>query len=84
MADVDHRYTAVLGPIKMEVIDLSDVDDADTVASILARPTHAVAISMVDDNNTIGVVQVGVSGKTLTLNNSNLSASDLLVLVFGF
>ena len=84
MADVDHRYTAVLGPIKMEVLDLSDVDDADTVSSLLATPQNAIAISMVDDNNTIGVIQVGVSGKTLTLNNSNLTASDVLVLVFGF
>lgn len=84
MATVGSQIITVLGPIKLEVINLSAVDDADTVATRIANPSFAVAISTVDDNNTIGVIQVGISGKTLTLNNSNLSSSTVVVLVFGF
>ena len=83
-ATVDRRWTAVLGPVKMEVMDISDAGDGETVSSLLANPQEAICISKVDDNNTIGVVNVGVSGKTLTLNHSGLSASDLLVIVFGY
>ncbi len=84
MATVTTQIITVQGPIKLEIISLSAVDDGDTVSTRIQRPDFAFAVSTVDDNNTIGVIQVGISGKTLTLNNSNLSSSTVVVLVFGF
>jgi hypothetical protein len=84
MATVSDQIITVLGPIKLEVINLTAVDDGDTVSTRIQRPSFAVAFSTVDDNNTIGVIQAGISDKTLTLNNSGLSSSTVVVLVFGF
>jgi hypothetical protein len=84
MATVTNQIITVQGPIKLEIINLSDVTDGDTVSTRIQRPDFALAVSTVDDNNTIGVIQVGISDKTLTLNNSGLSSSTVVVLVFGF
>ena len=92
----EERYVVALGPIKMEVIHLAGtvnvsdgttqtgVDDADTVISVLQRPLFAIG-SVTSDAVTINLsTNIAISGKTLTVNNANIAADNLAVLVFGF
>lgn len=84
MADVDNRHVVALGPIKMEALNLSDVDDADTVTSLLQRPIWAMGVPGTDTASVTVAVNITISGKTLTINQSELSGEILNVLVFGF
>lgn len=85
MATVDNRFTAVLGPIKQEILNLSAVNDADTVESRLQRPLFAVAVNTTDTDAITVAVGVSISGKTLTLNSVDFGGTETaVVLVFGF
>ena len=84
MATVSNRYTAALGPIKLEILNLTAVEDADTVSTNMGRPVFALGVNNSDTQTTSAALNVGISGKTLTINNANLSSSEVNVLVFGF
>ena len=82
---INNRFVTVLGPVKMEVANIASVDDNDTFASLLQNPLFAVFIdNEVDVNGGGQTGGVSISGKTLTFNNTNLSADDGVLLVFGF
>ena len=102
LPSVEGRFITSLGPIKLEVLNLSGtltvadsagnpssttqtgVDDADTVKSLLQRPLFALG-SIVSDAVTISQsFNVGISGKTLTINATDLAADNIVILVFGF
>jgi len=85
MATVANRFTAVLGPIKMEVLNLTAVTTADTVTTLMQRPLFAIGVQ--NSGTAAATTQVGVaiSGKTLTLTSSDFAGAAVLnVLVFGF
>jgi hypothetical protein len=84
MATVTNRYSAVLGPIKMEILNLTAVTDEDTVTTLMQGPVFAIAVPGTDAAAISVAINVGVSGKTLTINSSDLSAEIVNVLVFGF
>ena len=84
MATVSNRYVAVLGPIKMEVLHLTAVTDADTVTSNLQRPLFAVAVPGTDTATISVAINAAISGRTITINSADLSAEIVDVLVFGF
>jgi len=84
MATIDNSYILALGPIKAEVFDLSAVTDADTVTARLQRPTFGFALNVTDGENTALAIGVSISGRTITLNNSSLSSSDVVLVLFGF
>jgi hypothetical protein len=85
MATVANRYTAVLGPIKMEILNLSAITDADTVTSQLQNPSFALGVNTTDGETTSAAFNPAISGRTITLNNANFTGSTTAVLlVFGF
>jgi hypothetical protein len=84
MATVSNRHIAALGPVKLEAINVTDVDDAETVTTLIQRPVWAIGVNNTDADTTSAALNVSISGKTLTINNANLSASEVNILVFGF
>lgn len=84
MATVANRFTGVLGPFKMEVLNLTGVSDQDTVTTNMQNPKFALGVNNTDNDTTSAALNVTISGKTLTINNANLSSSTVNVLVFGF
>lgn len=80
----DNNYVVVLGPIKLEIAQVSSVDDGDTYVTTLQNPSFACYIETTDTNADANSVNIGISGRTLTFNNSTLSADTGVVLVFGF
>ena len=84
MATISNRFVVALGPIKMEILNLTSVTDADTVSSLLVRPLFAMAVKNTDEASS-NETNVSISSKTLTLNNADLGGTDEVnVLVFGF
>lgn len=84
MATVTNRYVVPLGPVKMEILNLTAVTDADTVTSLLQRPVWAMAVPGTDAAAKTVACTVAISGKTLTINDAELAAETVNVLVFGF
>ena len=85
MATIDDTYMAVLGPIKMEVFNLSAVTDADTVVSQLQRPVFGYGVMTSDASPMTAAINPSISGRTVTINSADLDGDDSMVLVlFGF
>ena len=84
MATIANQVIAVLGPIKMEIINLTAVTDADTVTSSIQRPDFGFFVPTTDDNTPAEKVSVDISGRTVTLNNDDLSADTGVLILFGF
>jgi hypothetical protein len=85
MATVTNRHIAALGPVKLEALNLTACTDADTVTTLIQRPVWAIGVNNTDTETTSAAMNISISGKTLTLNNANLTGSSVVnVLVFGF
>ena len=85
MATVSNRALCALGPIKMEILNLTAVTTADTVTTLMQRPVFAMGVQ--NSGTAAATTQLGVaiSGKTLTLTSSDFAgAATVNVLVFGF
>ena len=84
---VNRRYTAALGPVKMELIECtapSSPDNPDTVDSLLGNPSSVtVASRNTDIGNTADPSSATVSGKTVTVHDMTASRT-YLVTVVGF
>lgn len=83
MATVSNRYVTALGPIKMEVMFLTDVTTADTVTTLIQNPSNAIFQSDGTGGATVAP-KASVSGKTVTLTQTALSAGAGTLIVFGF
>jgi hypothetical protein len=84
MATVAKRYILPLGPVKIEVINITAITDADTVTSSIQRPDFGLFVQGEDAGNTQLATNVSISGRTVTLNNGNFSSSTGVLLLFGF
>lgn len=85
MATVANRHIAALGPIKVEILNLTSVSDADTVTTLIQNPSFAMGVNNTDTETTSAALNVSISSKTLTINNANLTGSSVVnILVFGF
>jgi len=85
MATVNKRHTVVLGPVKAEILNLTAVSDTDTVSTLIQNPEFAVGVNNTDGETTSAALNVSISGKTLTINNANLTgSSEVNVIVVGF
>jgi len=84
MATVGFKKKASLGPVLVEVVNLTGVTDQDTYTTIMQRPLFAMAVEQGADANS--TVQAAVSGRTVTLHNqtAGAAAGDIALLVFGF
>lgn len=89
-----NRTMAVLGPIKMEIANLSGTNDtdtagvtqtgvstADTFVSNLQRPLFAIMVGNVE--NVDGWL-TAISGRTVTMTNAGQTTAAAHLLVFGF
>lgn len=84
MATVSTQKITSLGPIKMEVVQLTSVTDQDTFVTLIQNPQFAVATEYgTDANNT---VQAAISSRTVTIHNPTTGGGSgkVAVLVFGF
>jgi len=68
----------------MEILHLTAVTDADTVSSQLQRPLFAIATPGTDTAAIAVAINAAISGRTITINSSDLSSEIVDVLVFGF
>ena len=84
-ATVVNSFVTVLGPIKMEVANLSSVDSTDTYTTTIQRPLFAffVTTSATVAANDVGNL-VEISGRVITITNAGLSAETGVLMVFGF
>lgn len=74
------QYMTVQGPIKVEYISATFASSADTVASTMQRPIMALAVTNADG----GGAATAISGKTITVTDSGISASVVNLIVVGF
>ena len=54
------------------------------MTTLMQRPIFAFGVPGTDTASVTVATQIGVSGKTLTINQSELSSEILDVMVFGF
>jgi hypothetical protein len=84
MATIDNSFVAVEGPKKKEVLSLSDVTDADTVTSTLQNPEFGFFVPTTDTASVTVAINVGISGRTITINSSELAAETGILTLYGF
>lgn len=77
----DRSLIAALGPMKMELVQLTSVSDGETYASKLANPTLALVFPAADAGGTSTNPSATVSGKTVTINDPPVTS--LTLLIFG-
>ena len=84
MATVSNRALCALGPIKMEVVYLTAVTDADTFTTLMQRPVFALCSET--NTNDASTAQAAISGKTVTVHNPTTGSGNgkVAVAVFGF
>lgn len=82
-ATVNNRFVAALGPIKMEILNVT-ASDTNTVTTVIQRPLLALAVNNQDNDAATAPVNASISGKTITLNSTDISSSVVNLLVFGF
>lgn len=83
MATISNRFLTVQGPVKMEILNLTAVNNGDTVTTNMARPLFAMAV----DNIAAGTVNpsTAISGKTITITSTGYAGAGVCnILVFGF
>jgi hypothetical protein len=78
-------FVAVLGPMKMEVANLSSVDDGDTYTTTIQNPSFGY---FVPTSATVAATDVGsaisISGRVVTITNAALVAETGVLTIFGF
>ena len=81
---VANRFLSALGPIKMEILNLTGIATGDTVTTNMANPQFALGVDNTTGALTINT-RVTLSGKTLTITNTSYAGAGVCnVLVFGF
>ncbi len=78
----DVSYIGVLGPFKMEVINITGAANGDTVVSKLANPSFAVCLPT-EDLNTDTHPSAALSTKTVTIHDPPSANGNVVVIVFG-
>lgn len=78
---VDKAIIAVLGPIKLEIVELTAVSDGDTFTSRLQNPRFALAFNDGDASGNNGI-SAAVSGRTVTIHDPDITT--VVAFVVGF
>ena len=76
----DKALIAVLGPIKLEIVPLTDVSDGDSFTSRLQSPLYADAFNDGDAGGS-NSLSASVSGRTVTIHDPDLTS--VVALVWG-
>lgn len=82
-ATLNKRWVVALGPVKMEFQNLT-VTDGETASTLIQNPQYAVAVVNTDDLTADKPCSTSISGKTITINNDDLSDSEVNMLIFGY
>jgi hypothetical protein len=86
-ATVATQKICALGPIKMEVLNLTGTTNADTFTTLIQNPQFAMASEQgANTASTVAIVLTGSGSKVGTIRQQTASggAGNLTVLVFGF
>lgn len=84
-ATVGDQIVVPLGPIKLEIIHLNDVTDAETVETKIQNPSFGFGVVYSDASPMTAAINPSISGKTITVNSTDLDGDDdLVLLIFGF
>lgn len=78
----DRSLILALGPLKVEVVQISSANDGDTYDSKLANPTFALFLPDGDMGGTAWTGSASVSSGTVTVHDPNV-VSTFILLVFG-
>lgn len=86
IATVSNRYVTSLGPIMLEILNLTEVLDEDIVVSQIQDPRFAVGIRYSDGAVITESINADISGRVITINCADFvdGDDDLVLLVFGF
>ncbi len=79
----DKPLIVALGPVMLEIIQLTAVVNDDTITSRLANPTHAFMVPAADAAATTQNQSVTISGRTLTLRDPAVTAQTVFVIGNG-
>ena len=80
---ITKRAKNSVGSLLMEVANVSIAADGDTYVSLMQAPSFAFFVANTDGDTTQLGVNVAISGKTLTFNDSNISTTVGTLVVFG-
>lgn len=81
IATAVQSFVTALGPIKVEVVKCTMASTTDTYTSKLQRPIGAIV--HVNSTSTANPVY-SLSGRTFTITETNISASTVILIIFGF
>jgi len=82
-ATVVNSFVFPLGPRKIEVANLSAVDDTDTYTSSIQGPEFGFFVPNNDGGALTAAVEVSISSRTITLNSVDLSTSTGVLVLVG-
>ena len=74
------RYMTVQGPLKVEYLSATFAATGDTIVSNMQRPLFAIAVTNADG----GAAATSISGRTITVTDTGISASTVNLIVWGF
>lgn len=80
-ATVNHRFVTSIGPMKMEILNLTVAANGDEVESDLVDPRFCEAHRNVSG---LANTEYSISGRTITITDSALSDSEVTLIVFGY
>lgn len=83
-ATVVKRVMGSIGPMRIEIADLSGVDDTDTYTSQIQNPEFGFFVPTNDGGALTAAVNPAISGREVTLNSVDLSSSTGILFLFGF
>jgi len=78
------HYVLPLGPIKMEVANLSSVDNGETYTTVIQNPKFGFFVQNTSSGAMTASPNLSISGRTVTLASADLSASTGVLVIFGF
>lgn len=80
-ATVAYRFVLPLGPVKVEILNLTDVTDTNTVTTQMQRPLFGFGVVNTDGSPMTAAINPSISGRTVTINSADLDGDDDLVLI---
>ena len=84
-AVVSDSFVTVLGPMKAEIVNFSDIEDTDTYTTTIQNPQFGFFVSTEDGGEMTASVNLGIVGRVVTFNSADLDTLDTgVAVIFGF
>lgn len=78
------RAVVSLGPVLLEVFNLENVTDGDTITTQIQHPEFGFGVVTTDGSSVSSAVNLVISGRTVTINNEDLADDTLILMIFGY